>query len=185
MQSWSLCKKKKKEKIGLFKLSRYHSTLHCRQLLSRLIPTIAQGNTAESQCGFRSNRVTTDLICMLGQKEEKKKRKQKHQQQQTNTHTHKQQQNIGLCAAFVGLIKAFDTVGRDGLWKILARLCCPPKFLTILRELHEGQQGQVENNELLLGGFPISNGVKEGASCTPRCSPSSLASCSVRQKRTS
>ena len=40
---------------------------------------------------------------------------------------------------FVDLTKAFDTVSRDGLWKILARLCCPPKFLTLLRQLNEGQ----------------------------------------------
>ena len=49
------------------------------------------------------------------------------------------QQNVGLYAAFVDLTKAFDTVSRDGLWKILARLGCPPKFLTILRQLNEGQ----------------------------------------------
>ena len=38
-------------------------------------------------------------------------------------------QNKGLYAAFVELTKAFDTVSRDGLWKILARLGCPPEFL--------------------------------------------------------
>ena len=46
---------------------------------------------------------------------------------------------MGLYAAFVDLNKAFDTVSRDGLWKILARLGCPSKILTILRQLHEGQ----------------------------------------------
>ena len=45
------------------------------------------------------------------------------------------EQDMGLYAAFVDLIKAFDTVSRDGLWKILARLGCPPKFLTILGQL--------------------------------------------------
>ena len=65
-------------------------------------------------------------------------------------------------AAFVDLTKAFDTDNRDGLWKILARLGCPPKFLTILRRLHEGQQGQVKHNGSLSGSFPISNGVKQG-----------------------
>ena len=66
---------------------------------------------------------------------------------------------MGLYAAFVDLIKAFDTVSRDGLWKILVRLGCPPKFLTILRQLHEGQQGQVKHNGSLSDSFPISNGV--------------------------
>ena len=72
------------------------------------------------------------------------------------------EQNMGLYAAFVDLIKAFYTVSRDGLWKILARLGCPPNFLTILRQLHEGQQGQVKHNGSLSGSFPTSNGVKQG-----------------------
>ena len=66
---------------------------------------------------------------------------------------------MGLYAAVEGLTKAFGTVSRDGLWKILVRLGCPPKFLTILRQLHEGQQGQVKHNGSLSDSFPISNGV--------------------------
>ena len=59
------------------------------------------------------------------------------------------EQNVGLYAAFVDLTKAFDTVSPDGLWKILARLGFPPSFLTILHQLHEGQQGQMKHNEPL------------------------------------
>ena len=75
--------------------------------------------------------------------------------------------NMGLYAAFVDLTKAFDTVSRDGLWKILAHLGCPPKFLTILRQLHEGQQGQLKHNGSLSGSFLISNGVKQGCVLAP------------------
>ena len=38
------------------------------------------------------------------------------------------EQNVGLYAAFVDMTIAFDTVSRDGLWKILARLGCPLDF---------------------------------------------------------
>ena len=38
-----------------------------RVLLNRHIPTIAKENTLESQCGFRSNRGTTDVIFVLRQ----------------------------------------------------------------------------------------------------------------------
>ena len=76
------------------------------------------------------------------------------------------EQNVGLYAAFVDLTKAFDPVNRDGL-EILARLGCPQKFLTILRQLHEVQQGKVKHNGLLSGGFPISNGVKQGCVSGP------------------
>ena len=54
----------------------------------------------------------------------------------------RREQNMGLNAAFVDLTKAFDTVSSEGLWKILACLGWPPQFLTILRQLHEGQHGR-------------------------------------------
>ena len=97
----------------------------------------------ESQCGFRFNRGTADTIFVLKQMQEKCRK-----------------QNMSVYAAFVDLTKAFDTVIRDRLWKIPARLSCSPKFLTILRQLYEGQQGQVKCNGSLFGNFLISNGVK-------------------------
>ena len=73
------------------------------------------------------------------------------------------EQNMGLYAAFVDLTKAFDTISRGGLWNILARHGCPPKFFTILRQLHEGQQVQVKHSgSLSEASIPISNGVKQG-----------------------
>ena len=77
------------------------------------------------------------------------------------------EQNMGLFVAFIDLTMAFDTVSRDGLWKILSRLGCPPKFLTIIRQLHEHQRGQVKHNGSLSDSFPISNGVKQGCMLTP------------------
>ena len=118
--------------------------------INRFIPTIAQENTPESQCGFRSNRGTTDMIFVLRQIQEKCR-----------------EQNMGLYAAFVDLTKAFETVNRDGLWKILAHLGCPPKFLTILHQPHEVQQGQVKYSGSMSGSFPISNGVKQGYFLAP------------------
>ena len=69
-----------------------------RVLLNRLILTIAQENTPESQCGFRSNRGTVDMIFVLRQIPEKCR-----------------QLNMGLYAALVDLTKAFYTVSRNGL----------------------------------------------------------------------
>ena len=84
-------------------------------LLDRLIPTIDEENLPESQCGFRANRGTADMIFALRQIHEKCR-----------------EQNMGLYAAFTDLTKAFDTVSRDGMWRILAKLGCPPKLLAIL-----------------------------------------------------
>ena len=42
-----------------------------------------------------------------------------------------------------------------------------PRSLTFLRQLHEGQQGQVKHNRSLSGSFPISNNVKQGCVLAP------------------
>ena len=68
---------------------------------------------------------------------------------------------------FLDLTRAFDAVSRDGLWKTLARLDCPLKFLTIFRQLHEGQQGKMKHKWSLSGSFPISNDVKQGCVLVP------------------
>ncbi|XP_066285793.1 uncharacterized protein [Branchiostoma lanceolatum] len=83
-----------------------------RVILDRLIPTVTEENLPESQCGFRAKRGTTDMTFVLRQIQEKFR-----------------EQNMGLYAAFIDLTKTFDTVSRDGMWRILARLGCPPKLL--------------------------------------------------------
>ena len=44
-----------------------------------------------------------------------------------------QEQNVDLYMTFVDLTKAFDTVSRDGLWKIMAKLGRPPRFIATVR----------------------------------------------------
>ena len=48
-----------------------------------------------------------------------------------------------------------------------ACLGCPSKFLTILHNLHDGQQGQVKHNVSQSGSFSISIGVKQGCVLAP------------------
>ena len=121
-----------------------------RVLLNRLVPAIADHNLPESQCGFRANRGTTDMVFVLRQLQEKCR-----------------EQNKGLYVTFVDLTKAFDTVSRKGLWQIMERLGCPPKFLSMVMQLHEDQRGQVRNSSDLSEPFPILNGVKQGCVLAP------------------
>ena len=58
-------------------------------------------------------------------------------------------------------------MGRIGLWLILERLGCPPKFLQMVIQLHENQRGQVRLNSDLSEPLPISNGVKQGCVLAP------------------
>ena len=46
-----------------------------RLLLNRLVPTIAEDHLPETQCGFRANRGTTDIVFILRQLQEKRRTK--------------------------------------------------------------------------------------------------------------
>ena len=121
-----------------------------RVLLNRLVPAIAEKHLPESQCGFRASRGTTDMVFTLRQIQEKCR-----------------EQHKDLFISFIDMTKAFDTVSRDGLWAILGRLGCPPKFLQMLKQLHDNQHGRVRLNQDLSASFPINNSVKQGCVLAP------------------
>ncbi|BHF68719.1 hypothetical protein SprV_0301175800 [Sparganum proliferum] len=95
--------------------------IFARILLNRLNNHLEQGLLPESQCGFRRHRGTTDMIFAVRQLQEKC--------QEMRTH---------LYSTFVDLTKAFDTVNREGLWKIMQKFGCPERFIQMVRQLHDG-----------------------------------------------
>ena len=79
-------------------------------LLNRLNAHLDQaGLIPESQCGFKKDRGTIDMIFTARQLQEKC-----------------QEQNVDLYMTFVDLTKAFDKVSRDELWKKVAKLVVHP-----------------------------------------------------------
>ena len=95
-----------------------------RVLLNRLNEHLERsGLLTESQCGFRKNRRTIDMIFTARQLHEKC-----------------QEQNVDLYMTFLDLTKAFDIVivSREGLWKIMAKLGCPAKFIAMVRHACKG-----------------------------------------------
>ena len=54
-----------------------------------------------------------------------------------------QEQHQDLFTTFVDLTKAFDTVSREGLWKIMAKYGCPPTFITMIRQFHDRMMAHV------------------------------------------
>ena len=68
---------------------------------------------------------------------------------------------------FVDLTKAFDTVSRDGLWKIMAKFGCPPRFIAMVRQFHDGMQARVQNDGEFSEPFEVTNGVKQGCVLAP------------------
>ena len=72
------------------------------------------------------------------------------------------EQNVDLYLIFVDLTKAFDTVRREGLWKIMANFGCLAKFIAVERQFHSGMLARVQNDGKFSDPFPVTNGVKQG-----------------------
>ncbi|BHF66470.1 hypothetical protein SprV_0200948700 [Sparganum proliferum] len=114
---------------------------------------LEQGLLPESQCGFRRHRRTTDMIFAARQLQEKC--------QEMRTH---------LYSTFVDLTKAFDTVNREGLWKIMQKFGCPERFIEMVRQLHDGMMARVTDNGAVSEAFAVTNGVKQGCVLAPTLS---------------
>ena len=121
-----------------------------RVMLSRLISFVSDVVLPESQCGFRKERSTTDMIFVARLLQEKCR-----------------EQHRDLYIAFVDLTKAFDTVNRSLLWTILAKFGCPPRFIKILQEFHTGMFARVVVGGLESDPFEVKVGVKQGCVLAP------------------
>ncbi len=72
-----------------------------------------------------------------------------------------------LYIAFIDLTKAFDLVSREGLFRILPKIGCPPKLQSLIKSFHSGMQGTVQFNGSTLEAFNICSGVKQGCVLAP------------------
>nr|VZI29038.1 unnamed protein product [Spirometra erinaceieuropaei] len=124
--------------------------IFARTLLNRLNNHLEQGLLPESQCGFRRHRGTMDMIFAARQLQEKC--------QEMRTH---------LYSTFVDLTKAFDTVNREGLWKIMQKFVCPERFTQMVHQLHDGMMARVTDNAAVSEAFAVTNGVKQGCVLAP------------------
>ncbi|XP_063386472.1 uncharacterized protein LOC134672159 [Cydia fagiglandana] len=123
--------------------------LFARVVLTKL-QKLAERVYPEAQCGFRSQRSTTDMIFTLRQLQEKCR-----------------EQNTPLMIAFVDLNKAFDTVSREGLYVALEKIGCPPKLLSLVKSFHDGMKGSVVFNGQQSDSFVMQRGVRQGCVLAP------------------
>ncbi|XP_051889891.1 uncharacterized protein LOC127580446, partial [Pristis pectinata] len=120
-----------------------------RVVLNRL-QKIAERVYPESQCGFRSEHSTIDMIFSLRQLQEECR-----------------EQRQPLYVAFIDLTKAFDLVSRDGLFRILTRIGCPSRLLRIVQSFHTDMKGVVQFDGSSSEAFNIRSGVKQGCVLAP------------------
>ena len=109
--------------------------VYCRNdtgqiLLNRLYEHLDQAEILlESQFGFRKDRRTIDMIFSSGHFQEKY-----------------QKQTMDFYMTFVDITKAFDTVSRDGLRKIMETFGCPARFITMVRQFRGDLLAQLQKD---------------------------------------
>ena len=64
---------------------------------------------------------------------------------------------MDLYITFADLTKAFDTVSREGLWKIMANFGYPAKFIAMVPQFHDGMLARVQNNGEFFDPFPVTD----------------------------
>ena len=119
-------------------------------MLNLLAHHIADNVLPESQCGFRAGHGTTDMIFAMRQIQEKCR-----------------EQNQDLYMVFIDLTKAFDSLNRTGLWKLLAKAGCPDMFVDVIWSFLDGMMARVQDQVTESDAFTISNGTKLGCVMVP------------------
>lgn len=110
----------------------------------------AQHKLHEAQCGFRPQRGTTDAIYTL-----------------RRLVSSCMEFNTPLAMAFIDLAKAYDTINRAALWRVLRVFGVAPKLVALLQDLHTGTFAAVRLDGQLGPAFEVTSGVRQGCVIAP------------------
>lgn len=72
-----------------------------------------------------------------------------------------------LYLAFIDFEKAFDSIHRSAIWKIMSEYGIPEKIIRIIRETYDDYECQVVHQNKLTDPFPVKTGVKQGCLLSP------------------
>jgi len=118
-------------------------------LLSRLIPYVNE-IIGDHQCGFQRNRSTTDHIFCIHQILEKKL-----------------EYNEEVYQLFIDFKKAYESVRRDVLYKILIEFGIPRKLVSLIKMSLPETYSRVRVGKNVSDRFPIRIGLKQGDALSP------------------
>ena len=125
------------------------SKVFSRIVLSRLT-AVLEKDLRPQQAGFRPGRSCSDHIFTLRQILEQSK-----------------EWNTPLYINFIDLEKAFDSIHRESLWKILRHYGVPAKLVQVIAMLYSDFKSQVICDSELTEAFNVSTGVKQGCILSP------------------
>ena len=120
-----------------------------RVLLNRLKDAV-DPHLRDHQAGFRKNRSCTDQIATLRIILEQSV-----------------EWNSPLYVNFIDYEKAFDSVDRQSIWKLLRHYGVPEKVTNIIRNSYEGLTCRVIHGQQLTDAFQVRTGVRQGCLLSP------------------
>ena len=120
-----------------------------RIMLERLKATLDK-RFREEQAGFRQDRSCTDHIATMRIIIEQSLEWQ-----------------TPLYSIFVDFQKAFDSVDRGVIWKLMEHYGFPPKYIEIIRQLYQDATCQVIHEGKLTDPFQVQTGVRQGCLLSP------------------
>ena len=109
------------------------------------------GILPEEQCGFRPGRSTVDMLFVMRRLQELGRRRK-----------------IPLYMCFIDLQKAYDSVDRELLWKVLARIGVPETMIAVIRQFHDGMRARVRTDDGEYSEwFEVKQGLRQGCVLSP------------------
>ena len=120
-----------------------------RVLLNR-IKNAVDPMIRDQQAGFRTNRSCTDQIATLRIILEQSL-----------------EWNSPLYVNFVDYEKAFDSLDRQTLWRLLRHYGVPQKIVDIIRNSYEGMTCRVVHGQQITDAFQVKTGVRQGCLLSP------------------
>ena len=120
-----------------------------RVLLER-IKEVTDSKLRENQAGFRKHRSCTDQIASLRLIVEQSL-----------------EWNSPLLVNFIDYEKAFDSIDRKTLWKIMRHYGIPQKIVSLIEEMYRNTTCRVLHEGQLTESFKINTGVRQGCLLSP------------------
>jgi hypothetical protein len=119
-------------------------------ILAKRVAQQVELELLEEQCGFRPGRGLVDAVFILRQ-----------------AMAQSEQRRLPLHMAFVDLMKAFDCVDREALWRVLRIYGVHEHLIKLIAGLHECNQAAVRLNGTLGSWFDVARGVRQGCVLAP------------------
>ena len=120
-----------------------------RILLERIRPQLLAHQRPE-QSGFTPKRSTVDRILALRVLIERRR-----------------EFGRGLLAAYIDFRKAFDSVSREALWRILGLRGIPQRIVHLIASLYSGTESMVKCGGSISDSFLVNTGVRQGCVLAP------------------